>query len=374
MIGLTAYECTGDNEKTLTQTPRVSITALKAGTATISLVCGNNGTTATTASNSITVTVKDSGKPALLFPKGADTIHARVGTDQTVHFASNLSQHAPTDGKITARLYAGSSVAENAEPIWSETLERTATSLTIPGDKLTSISKGNTPAYILRLTATAQVDSTIKNLSTDAKIVVRAQPAVITLTGLDNPMFTDDESIEIGWTVKNFDLDTNPDDCQFQFTIEKDGQPIYSSDAKSDSGSYTLTPDTPAQLKDYYIVTAKAKNGADPTWSIASSTVTVYKNGALDILIGGEEKDSVTLKNEITGGTTTTPSITTYGGETINGLTSAEAVAKLRSELSLMESISINFDDYDWSILYDTVKWSTSTGRGEKSPMNCSGR
>ena len=40
----------------------------------------------------------------------------------------------------------------------------------------------------LRLTATAEVDGTVLNLSTDAKIVVRAQPAVITLTGLDNPV------------------------------------------------------------------------------------------------------------------------------------------------------------------------------------------
>ena len=352
---------------TLTQSPKVSITAKEVGTATISLVCGNNNTTSTTASNSITVTVKDNGKPTLLFPKGADTIHARVGTDQTVHFASNLSQHAPADGKIMAYLYEGSSVADG-KLIWSEgkELDRTATSLTIPGSDLTSISKGETASYILRLTATAQVDSTPINLSTDAKIVVRAQPAVITLTGLDNPTFTDDQTIEIGWTVGNFDLEVNPEDCQFQFTVEKNGETVYTTRDKSASGSYTLTPAAPTQLKDYYIVTAKAKNGADPTWSIASSTIAVYRSGAMDILIGGEGTDSVTLKNEITGGTTTTPSITTYGGETIKGLTDAEAVAKLRSELSLMESISINFDDYDWSILHDTVKWSTSTGRGEK--------
>ena len=350
---------------TLTQTSKVTIEPQGPGTATISLVCRNNGTKETTASNSITVTVKDNGTPALLFAKNADTFYARVGTDQTVHFASNLSQHAPADGKITAQLYAGSSVAENAVPVWETTLERDATSLTIPGENLSDISLGNTPSYILRLTATAQVDSTKIDLSTDAKIIVCAQPAVIKLTGLDNPMFTDDQSITIGWTVENFDLG-NLDSCQFQFTIEKDGKTIYTTEEKSASGSYTLTPDTPAQLKDYYIVTAKAKNGADPNWSIASSTITVYKKGALDIQIGGEKKDSVTLKNQVSGGTTASPSITTYGGETFDGLTNAQAIARLRSELSLMESISINFQDYNWSILYDAVKWSTSTGRGEE--------
>ena len=345
--------------------PGVTIVSAHSGTAIIYLECGNNDLKTTQASNSITVTVKDSGRPTLLFPGGANTINARVNTNQTVHFVSNLSQHAPADGKITARLYAGSSVDENAELIWSATLDRDATSLTIPGDKLTSISQRNTPSYILRLTA--EVDGIAQGLTTDAKILVRAQPAVITLTGLDNPMFTDDQDITIGWKVDNFDLENNYNDCQFQFTIEKNGETIYSTDEKDYSGSYPLEPDTPDQLKDYYIVTAKAKNFADPTWSIASSTVTVYKTGAMDILIGGEKKDSVTLKNEITGGTTTTaPSGTTYGGETIGGLTSAEAIARLRSELSLMESISINFQDYNWSILYDAVQWSTSTGRGEE--------
>ena len=352
--------------------PGVTIVSAHSGTATIYLACRNNGLKTTQASKPITVTVKDSGRPTLLFPAGANTINARVKTDQTVHFVSNLSLHAPTDGKITAQLYAVRGVDENGElvlseePIWSETLERSATSLTIPGKFLTNISRKNTASYILRLTAKA--DGIALGLTTDAKILVRAQPAVITLTGLDNPMFTDDESIEIGWRVENFDLENNYDDCQFQFCIEKDGENFIDPiNDKSASGSYTLKPNKPDQLKDYYIVTAKAKNGTDLGWSIASSTITVYKKGALDIEIGGEKKDSVTLKNEITGGTTTTtPSGTTYGDEPIGGLTSAEAIAKLRSELSLMESISINFQDYNWSILYDAIKWSTSTGEGSE--------
>ena len=119
---------------TLTDAQSVKINIQGEGTATISLVCGNNGYKTTTASNSITVTVKDNGKPTLLFPRGADTIYAQVDTDQTVNFVSNLSDHAPEDGEITARLYEGSSVAANAVPIWTTTLERSATSLTIPGD------------------------------------------------------------------------------------------------------------------------------------------------------------------------------------------------------------------------------------------------
>ena len=151
---------------------------------------------------------------------------------------------------------------------------------------------------------------------------------------------------------------------KFAFTVEKGRQDRHTTAEKAASGSYTPTPETPQQLKDCYIVTAKAKNGADPTWSIASATVTVYRSGALEILTGGESRDEVTLKNTISGGTTTAPSVSTYAGETIGGLTSAQAVAGLRSELSLMETIGINTRDFDWSILYDTVKWSTSTGQG----------
>lgn len=364
VLQLTAVEGGGTN-LSLTQTVNAGIIPLKAGTATISLQCGNNVKGKTTASNSITVTVKDSGSPSILFPAGADTVYARLGVNQTVHFASNLSEHAPADGGITAMLYAGSRIAETASPIWQTTLERTATSLTIPGEQFTAISRSGNPSYILRLTAEAEVDGAVRKLSTEAKIVVHSQPAVITLTGLDDPMFTSDQAIGIGWSVANFELAANPEDCQFQFTVEKNGTPVYTTTEKTASGSYTLTPDMPDQLKDYYIVTAKAKNGADSTWSIASSTITVYRSGALDILIGGEKRDSVTLKNNISGGTTTTPSISTYAGKAIGGLTSAQAIAGLRSELSLIESIGINFGDYDWSILYDTVQWSTSTGQGD---------
>ena len=364
ILQLTAIEG-GGTDLSLTQTVKAGIIPLKAGTAVISLQCGNNGKETTTASNAITVTVKDSGRPSILFPAGADTVYARLGTDQTVHFASNLSEHGPADGRITTALYAGGSIGENAEPVWKTTLERTAASVTIPGEQLTAVSKGGAPAYILRLTAEAEVDGVTRKLSTEAKLIVRSRPAAITLTGLDEPTFMSGQSIEIGWRVENFDLAANEEECRFQFTVEKNGVPVYTTTEKAVSGSYTLTPDTPEQLKDHYIVTAKAKNGADPTWSIASSTITVYRSGALDILVGGEKRDSVTLKNNISGGTTTFPSIGTYSGETISGLTSAQAIANLRSELSLIESIGINFRDYDWSILYDTVRWSTSTGQGD---------
>ncbi len=365
ILQLTAFEG-GGTDLSLTQTVKAGIVPLKAGTSTISLECSNNGKETTTASNSITITVKDSGRPSIKFPSGADTIYARIGSDQTIHFASNLSAHGPADGKITAKLYKGSSVAENAEPVWETILERTAANLTIPGDQFTAISQGDTPSYILRLTASANVENTVQDLMTEAKVIVRSQPAMITLTGLENSMVVSGQPVSIGWTVENFDLTANPEECQFQFTVEKDGETVYTTSEKAVSGKYTLIPDMPEKLKDYYIVTAKAKNGADPTWSIASGSITVYRNGALNILVSDKKKDSVTLKNEITGETTAEPSIKTYAGKTIDGLTSAQAIAGLRSELSLIESISIDDEEHSWNILYDTIQWKTSTGQGDE--------
>ena len=63
------------------------------------------------------------------------------------------------------------------------------------------------------MTAQAQTGSTVQELLTDAKILVRSQPAAITLTGLETTLFTSGQPIEIGWTVDNFDLTANPDAC-----------------------------------------------------------------------------------------------------------------------------------------------------------------
>ena len=100
--------------------------------------------THTEASNKITVTVKDGGRPSLLFPTGANTVFARQGNDQKLNFASNLGNYELKDGKITATLNDSA-----GKTVWTAELERTATSLTIPGSVLTEISRGDTAAYTL---------------------------------------------------------------------------------------------------------------------------------------------------------------------------------------------------------------------------------
>ncbi|MDD7302335.1 MAG: hypothetical protein PUG87_10375, partial [Eubacteriales bacterium] len=186
-----------------------------------------------------------------------------------------------------------------------------------------------------------------------------------------NPQFVAGSEISFGWIIENFDLENNPNTCEFSLAIEKDGKVIKQTDSAGNgdgqkySGSIAFTPETPAKLKDYYIVTAKAKNSSDPTWSTASCTIVVYKDGALEILVGGKSVDETTLENTITAtATSTAPTVVNHDGETFDGLTSAYAIAKLRSELGLFETISINYSDCDWSTLNDSIRWSTTTGQG----------
>lgn len=340
----------------------MTISVGKEGTATIQLMCSNGATgVICPASNAIEITVKKGTRPVLLFPSNANTFFARQNSELTLNFSSTMADYPPYDTPITAKLYLGTDEVESAL-VDTYVLDRSASKVKIPENILTVISRANTPSYMLKLTSDATVDGVTREVKTYAYITVLSMPAKISLDGLDNPMFTDEESVNIGWNIENFDIETNPEESKFEFTITKDGKTIYQTSDLSTNGNYQLIPEKPTGLKDYYIVTAKAKNYIDPTWSIASSTITVYRSDALDLVVGGNKTDYVELKNTITGSTTTSPTITTYDGEVLSGLDSAQAIAQIRSELGLLETIGINYDDYDWSILYDTIKWSTSTG------------
>lgn len=354
-------------ENTLQDSPTVSITPLKEGTATLTLRSKNGSTDKTwftQASNEIKITVKDDNRPTLLLADNANTFFARQDIDLTFSFTSNLGEKYSNgdDSPITVTLYENGGTT----PLWTDTLARDKTEVTIPGTYLTKISTGDTPGYHVTLTATAtyENESTPRRLSTDAYIVVRSQPARVTLPWTTAPLLTSDQTLNITWTTENWDT-TNLSTCGFDFRVEKNGE-IYGNSHITDvdqaaSGSYTLIPDTPTGLKDEYVVLVKAKNASDPTWSSASAIITVYRSGALDLVVGGEKADELTLKNSVTQTTTSTaPTITSYEGQTFTGLTNASAIAALRGQLSLMESISINYEDYDWNYVNDMFQWSTT--------------
>lgn len=358
---------------TLVNNHTVTVDLVAEGTAKIYLMA-KNGTedTAqhTVASGAIKVTVKAGNRPILSIPQNANTFIAQNGEAQVIRFVSNLDDYAPLDENITAKLYQGNTAS--GAPIWQTELERGGGSVTIPAGILDTISAGSTPSYTLTLSATAIVDSQTISMETTAYILVRAKAAVVTLIGLTDTQFTAHETIPLTWKVENFDIETNKD-AAFSFRIEKDGKEIYSTAEVGEktaeltfTGSYTLQPETPA-FKETYIVTVRAKNSADPTWSTDSATITVYNSDALRLLVGGEDVDSVTLANRVAeSATSTSPTVTSYAGKTIDGLTDAYAIAGLRSELSLIDTISVDTTGADWSILDDRIRWETSTGSGRE--------
>ena len=348
---------------TLESAPTVTIAPKKEGTATLTLWSQNGGSVGDSqASNAIEITVKDDKRPTLLLPSNANTFFARKDTDLTFSFTSNLGTEYSVndDSPITVTLYENGGTTA----LWTETLARDKTEVTIPGQYLTTISTGDTPGYQVTLTSTATYFGETKNLSTNAYIVVRSQPAKVTLPWTTAPLLTSDETLDITWTLENWDT-TNLTTCGFDFRVEKNGKILEGSHItdvnQATSASYTLVPDTPTGLKDEYVVMVKAKNASDPTWSTASAIVTVYRSGALDLVVGGQKVDEITLKNQVSQTTTSTdPSITSYDGTTFDGLTSAQAIAALRGQLGLMESISINYKDYDWNYVNDMFRWSTT--------------
>ena len=357
-----SYQGTVNN---LQSAPTVTIAPKKEGTATLTLRSRNGGNIAigeTQASNAIQITVKDDKRPTLLLPSNANTFFARKDTDLTFSFTSNLgTEYSENDETpITWKLY---DLSTNTE-LESGTLARDETEVTIPGEYLTTISTGDTPGYHVTLTSTASYYGVTRDLSTDAYIVVRSQPAKVTLPWTKAPLLTSDETLDITWTLENWDT-TNLSSCGFDFRVEKNGEILEDShitDVKqATSASYTLVPDKPSGLKDEYVVMVKAKNASDPTWSTASAIVTVYRSGALDLVVGGKKVDEITLKNQVKQTTTSTdPMITNYDGTKFDGLDSAQAIAALRGQLSLMESISINYGDYDWNYVNDMFQWSTT--------------
>ena len=355
-----SYQGTVNN---LQNAPTVTIAPKKEGNATLSLWSLNGSSVGESqASNPIQITVKDDKRPTLLLPSNANTFFARKDTDLTFSFTSNLgTEYSENDSTpITVTLYENGGTTA----LWTDTLARDETEVTIPGEYLTTISTGDTPGYHVTLTSTASYYGETRPLSTDAYIVVRSQPAKVTLPWTKAPLLTSDETLDITWTLENWDT-TNLSSCGFDFRVEKNGEILEDShitDVKqATSASYTLVPDKPSGLKDEYVVMVKAKNASDPTWSTASAIVTVYRSGALDLVVGGKKVDEITLKNQVKQTTTSTdPTITNYDGTKFDGLDSAQAIAALRGQLSLMESISINSGDYDWNYVNDMFQWSTT--------------
>ena len=337
-------------------TKKYAMITLNAGEVNIHVMAKNGSESDSnhyTCSNVITVTVLAGSTPTILFPSNANTYLTRAGDDCTLMFASNLkSMDGDGDYKnksIEVKLTEKSS----GTAVWSTTIDRYSTSVTVPGEYLTEVSSDGEATYTLELKTTGSDG----DISTTGYIIVLPQPASVTLD-IDGTTFISGKSITIGWSVEQLTDGTT------ELWIEKDGTVLEKKEytgAPADgtyTGEMSYTFSATDSLKENYLVIARARNNGDDAWSTDSRIITIYKNGALDIEIDGEKVDSYTLKNVVDSTTTTTsPTITNTSGETISGLDNAAKIAALRSELGLLESISINKSDFAWGSRSDLIKW-----------------
>lgn len=307
-------------------------------------------------SNEITVKVLAGSTPTISFPTNANTYLTRAGDDCTLMFASNLSA-MDGGGDYSGKKIAVQLIEKSIGSIvWETEIERYSNKITVPGEYLTKVSTDGEYAYAVTLTAEAAG----KMITASGYIVVLPQPAAVEID-IDGTTFVSGKSVQIGFKVEKLK------DGVAELWVEKDGAVLdkveYSGapegEAYEGGLDFTFEMTDNAALKENFLVMARARNNGDDAWSTDSRIVTVYRSGALDIEIGGEKKDSFTLKNRVeSAGTTTSPTITNTSGETISGLDSAEKIAGLRSELGLLESISINKSDFAWGSRSDMIKWS----------------
>lgn len=333
-----------DAPVTLAEGKTILLDRVSEGETTLQLMATNGSDDPadhTAVSAPITVRLEDGGTPVLMFPENGNTVLALQNTDQVANFTANLQKHKVVDGKIQVELFEGDTISEAATPLYTDDLPQSAKSVTIPGQWLKKLSVDGKAAYTLRLSAQVELEAQTVDMTTLAYLVVEPRPAKVRLQGLSETILVCDQDIPIHWSVTDFALDTNLDDCEFEFIVERNGESIYKTYRKKDSGSYLLHLPTPDALKDEYIITARATNGNGSGWSTDSRTLTVYNRSALKLTANGQELGEVlNLQNTVSSSTTTTsPVVTTYDGQVFDGLSDAQSIARLRTELSLMQTI-----------------------------------
>jgi len=337
------------------------------GTVTVTLYATNGSTRQEnwTAVDTVEITVTDGSKPGINIPHNLNTFTTRINEDITIPFISNLASISTVGDPITVKMFDQRYAGVHKE--W--TIDRAASSVVIPCEYFQYTSTGDAAAYRVELSTTVDFDGESSNgaegsTSATAYIIVRAQPATVKLSGFDTTGYPAGSSVTVYWEVGNLD-DQNQNEFEFLVTRGENAEEIYKTTSVTESGSYTIhftAPTGERELRTVYVVTAKAKNFGDPTWSTDSVVFNVYRDNALQIMVDGQDAgNSVTLKNEVADQqTTTSPTIQNVNGAQFSNLSTAQAIAAMRSQLGLVKSIQIDTSTYDWNELNDMIEWTYS--------------
>lgn len=304
--------------------------------------------------SSVVMEVVHTGTSFLNINEWAKNIEITKGNNAMVYYSTNLTQNnAECNGSDTVTeyfydlyetFYEGDELKKGAlvmrQTAYSTVLAPTF-SFTIDKQYLINTSTRGEYSYILDVSARDL--KTDLMLLTSANICVKNPPARAKLRIADDLYITDkQQNISV-----MFDVDNKNSQTEVYLSVTKNNEmvPIFYRDKIEDSGkefNVDINAVDKARLFDVYKISLKAKNEFDETYSYDSYNLFVYNSEALKIMINDKALESHTMSLS----------------EQLSHMTSEELLNYSRN-IRLTDNISINYNQYKWSSIYDKITWST---------------
>ncbi len=337
---------------TIDENGQIHLTGTKVGQVSFTYTADNNTEDIAddVTSAPLTFTVSPGDSLSLVVPKYAQDSLIRSGSTAAIQWNTNAFYYYPEhDIDFLVELYQGDTV--NGTPFYTYTVENVAGS----SDKITAhtIPAEELAAAYPQQEYTVLVSLTVAGLSRKdtASVTVLPLPTQIRVTA-EKTTITDEDTLSVSCTIggnaeATGTLSVTRMTENFATAEKADG--CLSVTDLPEGGTVIFTPKKVTQgLYDTYTITYTEKITEDSRYAPSSDSmvVHVYRSGALEILMAGEDKDSFVLSNhnEVSG----------------NLPTASREILALRQTLGLMEYMSINADAYQWDMLRDGIRWSSS--------------
>ena len=343
-----------EDDPTLAQ---ITPTSEKVGPVTFTFTADNGTTgeeeTGDDESATITFTVVPGDKLTLSIPQYAQDSMIRDGDPFTVQWVTNALVFYPgQEHTFTVTITKDG----DAEPTYEDTTN--GTELTVDGGTLTATYPQS--EYTVEVTLDNPVEGQA-DLTAFASLTVLSLPTRLGIRG-GEASITDGETLDLTFTVDN------NEDATGTVSVTRmaggAGEPIDATSCLTGSTNYTQVSDNTefifdptdvadGNLYDTYTITftENLDSGVDKEAFAPggdSLVVRVYQSEALKILVDGRETETIPLSN----------ADKLANMMSTDGLpTDSEKILELRQELGLIEYVSINADDYNWSSFSDGIEW-----------------
>lgn len=299
-------------------------------------------------SDPLKFTITAGDKLDMVIPKYAQESLIQAGSNAAVTWNTNVFEFYPdATATFTIALYNGTDTAGTPIKTYDDvtaTSENRVTSYTILAEDLPVTYPQS--QYTVKVTMTVATQT----ISREASITVLSPPTEMRITA-NKTAITDSEQLALNCSISNgsatgtlsvkrvADGAANAEDvtgsCLFDTSVVSNG-----------GGTITFKPlSVTSGLYDTYTITF-TENTVSGSQNFAPSSdsivITVYRSGALDILVDGESKSSFELSNQ----------------SAVSSLpTDSQGIMALRQQLGLIEYVSINADAYNWGSVSDGIEW-----------------